>query len=510
MRALVTGGAGFIGSHLVETLVTRRDEVHRRSTPDLRTPREGPPAADAPRRDIREPLAGSRRGTPRSASTSPRRPSSPSPSRDPVADARSNVPRDAERPRGSPGARGAGDPRVDRWRDLRRNATGRRARTLPGLPLSALRRSRSAPPRIYLDGWNRVFGSGHVVLRFAQRLRATPVGRPSRAGVIAIFLERLATGQSDGDLRGRQPARATSSTSTTSSAHCCSAAGHRGGVFNVGTGDRDERLRAARRLPARGRRDGASGCSSHRAPATPSAACSTRRVRRVTSASPPRSRSPTGSPPRSRPATDPAADRREGMPGRRANPVRVVDHPIRLDRVELAVRPWRTATLVVAAFAAVELVLLVMIGGALLAKPEPAARKAAPTQAAPAVVQKARKPAAPAVSRPSAAELPRRKVTVVVLNGNGRQGAAAAAASRVTRQGLPHRPRRQCAEPRLRDVARHVPARVRGRGAASRARPRREGREPAGRRPAERSSTARTPFSSSAASCPTHGRCERG
>ena len=33
------------------------------------------------------------------------------------------------------------------------------------------------------------------------------------------------------------------------------------------------------------------------------------------------------------------------------------------------------------------------------------------------------------------AELPRRKVRVVVLNGNGRQGAAAAAAARVTGRG---------------------------------------------------------------------------
>ena len=123
------------------------------------------------------------------------------------------------------------------------------------------------------------------------------------------------------------------------------------------------------------------------------------------------------------------------MRGPQANPVRVVDHPIRLDRVELAVRPWRTATLVVAAVAAVELVLLVMIGGALLAKPEPAARKAAPHRSATAVVKKAPKPIAPAASKASGAELPRRKVTVVVLNGNGRQGAAAAAASRVTGKG---------------------------------------------------------------------------
>jgi LytR cell envelope-related transcriptional attenuator len=111
-----------------------------------------------------------------------------------------------------------------------------------------------------------------------------------------------------------------------------------------------------------------------------------------------------------------------------------VEHPIRLDRPELGVRPWRTATVVVAAIAAVELALLVMAAGALLAKPEAAAphapRKAAKARAAKSVPSK--KPAKAVVP---AAELPRRKVTVVVLNGNGRQGAAAAAADRVHRKG---------------------------------------------------------------------------
>ena len=113
-----------------------------------------------------------------------------------------------------------------------------------------------------------------------------------------------------------------------------------------------------------------------------------------------------------------------------------MDHPIRLDHVELAVRPWRTATLVVAAVAAVELVLLVMIGGALLAKPHATHKRS--TASKPVPTKSAAKPAA---ARPTkakavaAAELPRRKVKVVVLNGNGRQGAAAAAASRVSRKG---------------------------------------------------------------------------
>ena len=119
--------------------------------------------------------------------------------------------------------------------------------------------------------------------------------------------------------------------------------------------------------------------------------------------------------------------------------MRVVDHPLRLDRVELAVRPWRTATLVVAGIAALELVLLVMIGGALLAKRDQTARKPAARTTHAATTRHAAK-RAPVKTRTTptkavAAELPRRKVTVVVLNGNGRQGAAAVAASRVHRRG---------------------------------------------------------------------------
>jgi LytR cell envelope-related transcriptional attenuator len=111
-----------------------------------------------------------------------------------------------------------------------------------------------------------------------------------------------------------------------------------------------------------------------------------------------------------------------------------VDHPLRLDRVELAVRPWRTATVLVALLAAVELVLLIVLGGALLAKPEPAARRSAAKPAA-VTATASKKPAPSRAAKAPAAELPRRKVQVVVLNGNGRQGAAAAAAARVSRRG---------------------------------------------------------------------------
>jgi hypothetical protein len=115
-----------------------------------------------------------------------------------------------------------------------------------------------------------------------------------------------------------------------------------------------------------------------------------------------------------------------------------VDHPIRLDAVD-TVRPWRLAVLALAGVAAVELVLLVVAGGALVAKPggatgaRPAAapaRKAAPAKAS------AQRPAAATKRRSAAAvELPRRKVGLLVLNGNGRQGAAGAAAARAERRG---------------------------------------------------------------------------
>jgi hypothetical protein len=103
--------------------------------------------------------------------------------------------------------------------------------------------------------------------------------------------------------------------------------------------------------------------------------------------------------------------------------------------------PWRTATMLVAGVAAVELVLLVVVGGALLAKSSstssrPAAKaKTAATVKAPAKA-KASAPTARTKTAPVAtAELPRRKVEVLVLNGNGRAGAAGAAASRVGRRG---------------------------------------------------------------------------
>jgi LytR cell envelope-related transcriptional attenuator len=91
-------------------------------------------------------------------------------------------------------------------------------------------------------------------------------------------------------------------------------------------------------------------------------------------------------------------------------------------------RPWRTAAVVASAVAALELLVLVVLGVALLAPPvADHARKAAAKRVfAPPAAPK--KPKRPAVGKP---RLARGDTSVLVLNGNGRTGAAAAEADRV-------------------------------------------------------------------------------
>ena len=99
---------------------------------------------------------------------------------------------------------------------------------------------------------------------------------------------------------------------------------------------------------------------------------------------------------------------------------------------ETLVRPWRTATLVASAFAAFELVLILILAVALLGKPlsermrDTAQQRSigitAPTKAKPKIGS-------------SAARLSRGETTVIVLNGNGVSGAAHDAASRVEARG---------------------------------------------------------------------------
>ncbi|HEY5661330.1 MAG TPA: LytR C-terminal domain-containing protein [Gaiellaceae bacterium] len=99
-----------------------------------------------------------------------------------------------------------------------------------------------------------------------------------------------------------------------------------------------------------------------------------------------------------------------------------------MEQAQDLIRPWRRATIAVSAVAAVELLLLTIVGIALFGKPllhhfqSSAASAATP-------------PRHVAKAAPAKAVLPRSEVEVMVLNGNGQAGAAHAAADRVQAKG---------------------------------------------------------------------------
>jgi hypothetical protein len=111
-----------------------------------------------------------------------------------------------------------------------------------------------------------------------------------------------------------------------------------------------------------------------------------------------------------------------------------VDHP--LAAPEELIRPWRLAAYIAGTVAVAELLLLLVIGGGALVEVvshrvqlEARERALAPPATGPqGTVARKQAPAAPA-------KTPRGRTVVMVLNGNGRTGAAASAASRVRSRG---------------------------------------------------------------------------
>ena len=116
-----------------------------------------------------------------------------------------------------------------------------------------------------------------------------------------------------------------------------------------------------------------------------------------------------------------------------------MDHP--LSPTEL-VRPWRTATIVLTGIAAIQLVLLIGAGIILLGKQiAPHVHKAAAREAAAKPAKVSHPTTKPKATRTLAAHakptLARAKTKVLVLNGNGVQGAAALAAQLAQARGYP-------------------------------------------------------------------------
>ena len=231
MRAIVTGGAGFIGSHVVEALLARGDEVL--VVDDLSSgKRENlPDGARLEEADIREPLDSYFDGAEACFHLAAQ------------VDVRISV----ERPKHDAEVNVGGTIRV--LEAARRQGTqvvfsstggaiygecdGPAPEDAPRRPLAPYGVSKLAGEE-YLAAYNRLYETRHVSLRYGNVYgpRQDPQGE---AGVVAIFLGRLQAGEAPrifGD--GRQTrdyvyaadvARAT-----------LAAAGRDGGVFNVGTG----------------------------------------------------------------------------------------------------------------------------------------------------------------------------------------------------------------------------------------------------------------------------------
>jgi UDP-glucose 4-epimerase len=228
MRALVTGGAGFIGSHLVDALVARGDEVV--VLDDLSTGRREyvSPSATLREHDVRTPFETDadlvfHLAAQADVGTSMERPG---------FDAEVNVvgtvnTLEAARAAGAhlvlASTGGAIYGSVDE--------PAREDSAL--LPVSAYGLAKRSA-EVYLDGWNRIFATRHVTLRFAN-VYGPRQSAALEGGVIAIFLERLAAGQATTIFGDGSITRDFVHVDDVVRALLL-AAEHDGGVFNVGTG----------------------------------------------------------------------------------------------------------------------------------------------------------------------------------------------------------------------------------------------------------------------------------
>jgi UDP-glucose 4-epimerase len=234
VRTLVTGGAGFIGSHLVDALLARGDEVVVVDSLATGKRQRVASGADLRVRDVRAPLDDlfaefEPEAVLHLAAQADVRVSVSSP----VEDAETNV---IGTIRLLDAARRHGSAQVvfsSTGGAIYGECDGPASESRPPEPLSPYGTAKLAGEE-YLLMFNRLYGSNHVALRYGNVYgpRQDPHGE---AGVVAIFLGAAA--------RGEQP-RVFGDGSQTRDyvyvgdvAHATLAAlGHEGGVFNVGTG----------------------------------------------------------------------------------------------------------------------------------------------------------------------------------------------------------------------------------------------------------------------------------
>jgi UDP-glucose 4-epimerase len=226
VRAVVTGGAGFIGSNLVDALLARGDEVTVVDNFATGKREHLSPAAALLEHDIREPFSVDAEVVFHLAAQADVQTSM----KQPGYDAAVNVVGTVNVLQAAPGAHvvfassgGAG------YGECPEPAT----EESPFLPLSPYGIAKKCGEE-YLSGWNRIHGTGHVSLRFGnvfgERQDAGLEG-----GVVAIFLERMARGEETVIYGDGEQRRDFVYVGDVVDALLAGAA-RAGGTYNVGTG----------------------------------------------------------------------------------------------------------------------------------------------------------------------------------------------------------------------------------------------------------------------------------
>ncbi len=227
MKAVVTGGAGFIGSNLVDALVERGDEVL--VVDDFSTGKREHlnPAAGLLEHDIRGPFTVEadvifHLAAQADVQTSMKRPG---------FDAAVNVVGTVNALESAPGAQvifassgGAGYGECAEPAD----------ETYPFLPLSPYGIAKKCGEE-YLAGWNRIHDSSHVALRFGN-VYGPRQDAGLEGGVVAIFLERMARGDETLIFGDGGQSRDFVYVGDVVRA-LLAAVGRSGGPYNVGTGE---------------------------------------------------------------------------------------------------------------------------------------------------------------------------------------------------------------------------------------------------------------------------------
>jgi UDP-glucose 4-epimerase len=226
MRAVVTGGAGFIGSNLVDALVEQGADVLVVDNFASGKRENLNPRAKLLEHDIRSPFAAEGDTFFHLAAQADVQTSMKQPEYDAEVNVVGtvNVLRAAGSAQivfASSGGAGYGECPVPATEEA------------PFLPLSPYGIAKKCGEE-YLAGWNRIHGTSHVSLRFAN-VYGERQDAGLEGGVVAIFLERLARGEDTVIFGDGEQERDFVYVGDVVRAMLASA-GRRGGPYNVGTG----------------------------------------------------------------------------------------------------------------------------------------------------------------------------------------------------------------------------------------------------------------------------------